>query len=217
MSGDFCGICKDSTNNSVSINCSPSGNANGDHYYSFDVEIDNNLYGIITEWVRCGRRFQNRDELISACLDEYEDRYLRSQHYPDCSRFNHSTIFKSKIATNRRYTSRRVHEELSFLFNTNRYHIKSLISEPTAACVHDGPCGGCSCCPPGMPMVVTVDEYIKNLIKTNYDQALVGLNKTSIIMSLPQYINRQEFDTKMRSICEVDTTTYKLRTDLEVF
>lgn len=199
---------------------------------SFDVEIDTNLYNIIVEWVRLGRKFPNRDEVIQALLNEYEDRFLRANRCANCSRLvpnqqpDANAIFKPRIAHDRRYTSKQVYAELLFLYDTNRYSIKKLSSDNCC-----GPCGcescvtgdckptagiPCGCCPPyGTP--VNVDEYIKNLIRTNYDQANFGLNKTSILMSLPSYINRQEFERKILTICDADATTYKLKLDLEVF
>lgn len=188
---------------------------------SIDVEIDNNLYVIITEWVRTNRKFNSKDEILQALLNEYEDRYLRSNRCSECNQMvpnnqpNQSVIFKPKISTLRKYTSRKVYTELVFIYDTNRYHVQSLVSSPGCCC----PCGhdNASCSLSVDPIVsMNVDEYIKNLVKTNYEQALIGLNKTSILMSLPNYINRNEFETKMRTICEVDITSYKLKSDLEV-
>lgn len=195
---------------------------------SYDVEIDNNLYNIIIEWVRSSKRFQNKDELLRAILDEYEDIYLRSYYCNECSRLlttkrlsDQSTLFKPKISCERKYTSKHVYNELQFIYETNRYHIQSLLSNNAACscgCPHptDIPCGGCGCvCPPPFPQ--NVDEYIKQLIRNNYEQALIGFNKTSILMSLPSNINKQEFEQKMKTICDVDMTSYKLRVDLEIY
>lgn len=194
---------------------------------SFDVEIDTNLYNIIVEWVRIGRKFSNKDELIQSILNEYEDRFLRSNRCLNCSRLipnqqpDSNAIFKPKIAHDRRYTSRQVYSELTFIYDTNRYSVKKLLNE---CCDHAAGCCKpdvgvpCGCCPTAaFNTVVTVDEYIKNLIRTNYDQASFGLNKTSILMSLPSYINRQEFERKILTICDSDATTYKLKLDLEIF
>lgn len=197
----------------------------------YDVEIDTNLYNIIIEWVRNGRKFDTKDNLVQSLLNEYEDRYLRSTRCSNCYRLipnqqpDANAIFKPKIAYDRRYTSRQVYNELIFIYDTNRYSVRKLLNE---CCNHTtagdcaAPCGitSCSCCPPlsqTFNAVMTVDEYIKNLIRTNYDQASIGLNKTSILMSLPSYINRQEFERKISTICESDATMYKLKLDLEVY
>lgn len=186
----------------------------------FDVEIDSNLYNIIIEWVRNGRKFNNRDDIIQNILNEYEDRYLRYSDKRDNTNDNSSNnpIFKRKISYNRRYTSRQVYSELVFIFDTNRYHIKSLLMSSCDCCSGDMPPCPCPTCIPGMtcPGQNNVDEYIRNLIRTNYEQAYLGLNKTSILMSLPPYINRQEFEAKIKTICDCDTTSYKLKSDLEI-
>lgn len=189
-----------------------------------EIEIDNNLYNIIIEMVRNGRKYMDKDDLFQGILNEYEDRFLRTNRCQACSRLierpqnQPEALFKPTIAVERRYTSRQVYTELAFLYDTNRYHIKKLIQSPCdcCSCKHDIP-GSCPCCVPPCGMCnMNVDDYIRNLIKTNYDQAAFGLNKTSILMSLPSYINRQEFETKIRTICDVDATTYKLKVDLEI-
>lgn len=184
---------------------------NNDNYVQIDVEIDNNLYSIIIEWVRNGRKFGNKDELITNILNEYEDRYFRPQH--NNTPQSQPQLFKHKILHNRRYTTNSVCAQLHHIFDTNRYHVKSLVTVESA-CPCCEPCG--SCCGVNACINMNVDDYIKNLIKNNYEQSLVGLNKTSILMSLPSYINRQEFETKMKTICDSDATSYKLRQDLEV-
>lgn len=186
------------SDNKVS-NCSPH------------VVIDSNLYDIIVSWIRNGKRFTSKDDLIVALLDEYEDEHLRVSQCSTTS-FNQQSnnIFKPRISCCRPYTSRDVYAELQFIFETNRYHIKSLILPACPEqCVIHPPCVG-PCCNQ------TVEDYIKQLIKTNYEQALLGLNKSSILMSLPPYINRQEFENKIKIICDCDVTSYKLKQDLEV-
>lgn len=175
------------------------------------VVIDSNLYDIIVSWIRNGKRFSTKDELIAAILDEYEDAHFRvSQCSSNSFNQQSNNIFKPRISYCRPYTSRDVYIELQFIFDTNRYHIKSLLFDPCPeTCAVHPPCG-MACCPQ------TVEEYIKQLIKTNYEQALLGLNKSSILMSLPPYINRQEFETKIKLICDCDVSTYKLKQDLEV-
>lgn len=185
----------------------------------FDVEIDTNLYNIIIEWVRNCKKFPSRDDIIQNILNEYEDRYLRYGDKRDSATETIANpIFKHKIAYNRRYTSRQVYNELVFIYDTNRYHIRSLLNGgdcfPPGCMGPDAPCAACAPHPCGT--INNVDEYIRNLIRTNYEQAYLGLNKTSILMSLPSYINRQEFEAKIKTICDCDATSYKLKSDLEI-
>lgn len=194
--------------------------------HDYSIEIDYNLYTIIIEWIRNGKRYNDRESLVQAILNEYEDRHLRSNHCPSCSRIMSNAqpqpnpIFKPTISIERRYTSRQVYTELNFIYDTNRYNVRNLVT-PTCDCCscHDtaGVCPGCPGHPPGCPPFVSVEDYIKTLIKTNYEQAMIGINKSSILMTLPPYINRQEFETKIKTICDVDTMTYKLKQDLEIY